>query len=81
MLTRMAIIGSILIAAAAIVHLVFFAMESVLWLLPVGRDGRPTGPARQLTDVVSDALNLEDVPYVDADKPEDVMLIEAILQR
>ncbi|GAA1877416.1 amidohydrolase family protein [Lapillicoccus jejuensis] len=32
-----------------------FAMESVLWLLPVGRDGRPTGPARQLTTVVSDA--------------------------
>ena len=34
MLTRMAIIGSILIAAAAIVHLVIFAMESVLWSSP-----------------------------------------------
>lgn len=32
-----------------------FAMESVLWVLPVGRDGRPTGPARQITTDVSDA--------------------------
>jgi putative membrane protein len=30
----MAIIGSILIAAAAVVHLGFFAMESVLWSSP-----------------------------------------------
>lgn len=30
----MAIIGSILIAAAAVVHLAFFAMESVLWSTP-----------------------------------------------
>jgi putative membrane protein len=30
----MAIIGSILIAAAAVVHLGFFAMESVLWSTP-----------------------------------------------
>ena len=30
----MAIIGSVLLAAAAIVHLVFFAMESVLWSAP-----------------------------------------------
>jgi putative membrane protein len=30
----MAIIGSILIAAAALVHLGFFAMESVLWSTP-----------------------------------------------
>jgi putative membrane protein len=30
----MAIIGSILIAAAALVHLFFFAMESVLWSSP-----------------------------------------------
>src|SRR3954470_18600217 len=34
MLTPMAIIGSILIAAAAVVHLGFFAMESVLWSSP-----------------------------------------------
>ncbi|MBB2987910.1 amidohydrolase family protein [Terracoccus luteus] len=32
-----------------------YAMESVLWVLPVGRDGRPTGAPRQVTDVVSDA--------------------------
>lgn len=32
-----------------------FAMESVVWVMPVGRDGRPTGPARQVTDDVSDA--------------------------
>lgn len=32
-----------------------FAMESVLWVLPVGRDGRPTGPARRITTDVSDA--------------------------
>ena len=32
-----------------------YAMESVLWLLPVGRDGRPTGAPRQLTTGVSDA--------------------------
>ena len=30
----MAIIGSVLIAAAAIIHVVFFAMESVLWSSP-----------------------------------------------
>jgi putative membrane protein len=30
----MAIIGSILVAAAAVVHLGFFAMESVLWSSP-----------------------------------------------
>ncbi|GAA1448209.1 DUF1304 domain-containing protein [Leifsonia poae] len=30
----MAIIGSILIAAAALVHLFFFAMESVMWSSP-----------------------------------------------
>jgi len=30
----MAIIGSVLIAAAALVHLVFFAMQSVLWSAP-----------------------------------------------
>jgi putative membrane protein len=29
-----AIIGSVLIAAAAVVHLVFFAMESMLWSSP-----------------------------------------------
>src|SRR3954447_20600939 len=29
-----AIIGSVLIAAAAVVHLVFFAMESMLWWSP-----------------------------------------------
>lgn len=34
MLTRMAIIGSLLIAAAAVVHLAFFAMESVFWSSP-----------------------------------------------
>lgn len=32
-----------------------FAMESVLWVLPVGADGRPTGAAWQLTTDVSDA--------------------------
>ena len=30
----MAIVGSFLIAAAALVHVVFFAMESVLWSAP-----------------------------------------------
>lgn len=30
----MAIIGSLLLAAAALVHLAFFAMESVLWSAP-----------------------------------------------
>ena len=30
----MAIIGSILIAAAAVVHLAFFAMESIFWSAP-----------------------------------------------
>lgn len=30
----MAIIGSVLIAAAAVVHLAFFALESVLWSAP-----------------------------------------------
>ncbi|MGH1549950.1 DUF1304 domain-containing protein [Leifsonia poae] len=30
----MAIVGSILIAVAAVVHLVFFAMESMLWSSP-----------------------------------------------
>ena len=30
----MAIIGSVLLAAAAIVHLAFFAMESMLWSAP-----------------------------------------------
>ncbi|MGW4643653.1 amidohydrolase family protein [Sphaerisporangium sp. NPDC004334] len=32
-----------------------FAMESVVWVLPVGPSGRPTGPARQVTREVSDA--------------------------
>ncbi|MCK2213753.1 amidohydrolase family protein [Actinomadura sp. ATCC 31491] len=32
-----------------------FAMESLLWVLPVDRSGRPTGPARQVTSEVSDA--------------------------
>lgn len=32
-----------------------YAMESVLWVLPVGRDGKPTGKARQITTDVSDA--------------------------
>ena len=32
-----------------------FAMESALWVMPVGGDGRPTGPAWQLTTDVSDA--------------------------
>ncbi|MET7334497.1 amidohydrolase family protein [Nonomuraea sp. NPDC005650] len=32
-----------------------FAMESLLWILPVDRAGRPTGPARQVTREVSDA--------------------------
>ena len=32
-----------------------FAMESVLWVLPVGGDGLPTGSASQLTTDVSDA--------------------------
>lgn len=36
-------------------RLMAFAMESVLWVMPVGRDGRPTGPARQITNDVSDA--------------------------
>ncbi len=34
MLAAMAIIGSILIAAAAVVHLAFFAMESIFWAAP-----------------------------------------------
>jgi putative membrane protein len=34
MLTLMAIIGSVVIAAAVLVHLLFFAMESVLWSSP-----------------------------------------------
>jgi putative membrane protein len=34
MLTLMAIIGSVVIAAAVLVHLFFFAMESVLWSSP-----------------------------------------------
>ncbi|RSN09271.1 amidohydrolase [Nonomuraea sp. WAC 01424] len=32
-----------------------FAMESVLWVLPVDRSGRPTGSARPVTRDVSDA--------------------------
>ncbi|WP_248963607.1 amidohydrolase family protein [Sphaerisporangium perillae] len=32
-----------------------FAMESLLWVLPVDRTGRPTGPARQVTRELSDA--------------------------
>ncbi|MEU1390437.1 MULTISPECIES: amidohydrolase family protein [unclassified Nonomuraea] len=32
-----------------------FAMESLLWVLPVDRTGRPTGAARQVTREVSDA--------------------------
>ncbi|SEG97765.1 WD40-like Beta Propeller Repeat [Nonomuraea solani] len=32
-----------------------FAMESLLWVLPVDRTGRPTGRARQVTREVSDA--------------------------
>ncbi|MFB4284118.1 amidohydrolase family protein [Nonomuraea sp. MTCD27] len=32
-----------------------FAMESLLWVLPVDRAGRPTGRARQVTREVSDA--------------------------
>jgi putative membrane protein len=30
----MAILGSVLVSAAALVHLVFFAMESMLWSAP-----------------------------------------------
>jgi putative membrane protein len=33
-ITGSAVIGSVLIAAAALVHLVFFAMESMLWSSP-----------------------------------------------
>ena len=32
-----------------------FAMESLLWVLPVDKAGRPTGPARQVTRELSDA--------------------------
>ncbi|SDI96984.1 amidohydrolase family protein [Nonomuraea jiangxiensis] len=32
-----------------------FAMESLLWVLPVDRTGRPTGSARQVTHEVSDS--------------------------
>ncbi|MFF3667116.1 amidohydrolase family protein [Microtetraspora malaysiensis] len=32
-----------------------FAMESLLWVLPVDKTGRPTGPARQVTRELSDA--------------------------
>ncbi|MFF0246448.1 amidohydrolase family protein [Streptosporangium sandarakinum] len=32
-----------------------FAMESLLWVLPVDRTGRPTGPARRITRELSDA--------------------------
>ncbi|MEV0347020.1 amidohydrolase family protein [Nonomuraea sp. NPDC050680] len=32
-----------------------FAMESLLWVLPVDKTGRPTGSARQVTREVSDA--------------------------
>lgn len=35
-------------------HLLF-AMKSVLWVMPMGRDGRPSGPARQVTQELSDA--------------------------
>lgn len=35
-------------------HLLF-AAKSVLWVMPMGKDGSPTGPARQITDEVSDA--------------------------
>ncbi len=32
-----------------------FAMESLLWVMPVDKTGRPTGPARQVTQELSDA--------------------------
>ncbi|WP_205315657.1 amidohydrolase family protein, partial [Nonomuraea lactucae] len=32
-----------------------FAMESLVWVLPVDRTGRPSGPARQVTRELSDA--------------------------
>ncbi|MBC7629865.1 MAG: PD40 domain-containing protein [Flavobacterium sp.] len=32
-----------------------FALASVLWVIPVGPDGTPSGPAQQITDEVSDA--------------------------
>lgn len=32
-----------------------FAMESLLWVMPVDKTGRPTGPARQVTRELSDA--------------------------
>ncbi|GAA3801593.1 amidohydrolase family protein [Sphaerisporangium flaviroseum] len=32
-----------------------FAMESLLWVLPVDKTGRPAGPARQVTRELSDA--------------------------
>ncbi|GAB3360534.1 amidohydrolase family protein [Modestobacter lapidis] len=32
-----------------------FIMESVLWVIPVGPDGAPTGPARQVTEETADS--------------------------
>ena len=64
-LTAMAIIGSILVAAAAVVHLGFFAMESVLWSSPsVWRRFRIANAARR-RDGAADGLQpgvLQPVP-------------------